>query len=80
MKFEDDADLGLVFHWKKEPSVNIFIIDDEVVGLTMKPEIFLIEINCIFTSWNSQIYFIQCDKGLPAKRTNFSLLKNLLVD
>jgi hypothetical protein len=64
---EDNTYLGLVLHGEEETFHDIFVIDDEVIGLTVKTEVFLVEIDCVFATGDSEIDLVEGDNGLASK-------------
>lgn len=79
VELENYTDLRFVLHRQQEPFHYIFVVDHKVVGLSMESEVFLIEVDCIFTSWDRQIDLIESQHWLTGKGTDFGFFYNFLI-
>lgn len=59
MQLENYADLRLILHRKQKSLHNVFVVENEVVGLPMESQILWVKVNSVLASRYCQVNIIE---------------------
>ena len=79
VELEYNGHLRFVSHWQNEAFVDMFVVHIVTIRGAMKPEILFVEVNCVFASWDGQVYIDQCCDWISSKLTDFGFFSDSFI-